>query len=85
MITERALISAHLEVSLERASQRLREVWAQRIVCEEGVVLKAGESFYGDWNLSWVKACDVMMTRGCIVIHVYAAVEGLRAWIWRYD
>ena len=59
MIAERALISSGPEVSLERASQRLREVWAQRIVdCEEGLVLKAGESFYGDWKLPWVKACD---------------------------
>ncbi|KIM61319.1 hypothetical protein SCLCIDRAFT_16155 [Scleroderma citrinum Foug A] len=56
MIAERALISSGPEVSLERASQRLREVWAQRIVdCEEGLVLKAGESFYGDWKLPWVK------------------------------
>ena len=56
MIAERALISAGPEVSMERASQRLREVWAQRIVdCVEGLVLKAGESWYGDWKLPWVK------------------------------
>ncbi|KAL4063136.1 DNA ligase/mRNA capping enzyme [Scleroderma citrinum] len=56
MIAERTLISNGPGVSIERASQRLREVWAQKIVeCEEGLVLKAGESFYGDWKLPWVK------------------------------
>ncbi|KAG6334189.1 hypothetical protein ID866_4904 [Astraeus odoratus] len=56
MIAERMLISSGLEMGTERASQRLREVWAQKIVdCEEGLVLKAGESFYGDWKLPWVK------------------------------
>ncbi|KAI6044283.1 DNA ligase/mRNA capping enzyme [Pisolithus marmoratus] len=56
MIAKRELISSGPEVSIEKASQRLREVWAQKIVdCEEGLVLKAGESVYGDWKLPWVK------------------------------
>lgn len=56
MIAKRELISSGPEIGIEIASKRLREVWAQKIVdCEEGLVLKAGESVYGDWRLPWVK------------------------------
>ncbi|KAI5999562.1 DNA ligase/mRNA capping enzyme [Pisolithus albus] len=56
MIAKREIISSGPEIGIEKASKRLREVWAQKIVdCEEGLVLKAGESVYGDWRLPWVK------------------------------
>ncbi|KAI6125420.1 DNA ligase/mRNA capping enzyme [Pisolithus croceorrhizus] len=56
MIAKRELISSGPETCMENASKKLREVWAQKIVdCEEGLVLKAGESVYGDWRLPWVK------------------------------
>lgn len=56
IIAKRELISCGPETSIENASQRLREVWAQKIVdCEEGLILKAGESVYEDWKLPWVK------------------------------
>ncbi|KAI6112701.1 DNA ligase/mRNA capping enzyme [Pisolithus sp. B1] len=51
IIAKRELISSGPETGIEKA-----EVWAQKIVdCEEGIVLKAGESVYGDWRLPWVK------------------------------
>lgn len=55
MIAERSVISSG-EVCMESASKNLREIWAQRIAeSQEGLVLKSGESAYGDWRLPWVK------------------------------
>ncbi|OJA10686.1 hypothetical protein AZE42_01062 [Rhizopogon vesiculosus] len=55
MLSERAVILDGKIQELE-GQKRLREVWAQRIAdCEEGLVLKAEESTYGDWKLPWVK------------------------------
>ncbi|KAG1746672.1 DNA ligase/mRNA capping enzyme [Suillus paluster] len=55
ILAERAVIIDGNVQELE-GQKRLREVWAQRITdCEEGLVLKAGESTYGDWKLPWVK------------------------------
>lgn len=54
MIAHRTLVSDNHEAG--RTPQRLREVWAQHIADrEEGLVLKAAESKYGDWKLPWVK------------------------------
>ncbi|KAG9312953.1 DNA ligase/mRNA capping enzyme [Chiua virens] len=56
MIAERSMVSNGPEVSIESAAKNLREIWAQRIAeSQEGLVLKAGESAYGDWKLPWVK------------------------------
>ncbi|KAG0709226.1 DNA ligase/mRNA capping enzyme [Suillus ampliporus] len=55
MLAERAVVIDG-SVQVLEGQKRLREVWAQRITdCEEGLVLKAGESIYGDWKLPWVK------------------------------
>ena len=55
MIAERSVVSSG-EVCMESASKNLREIWAQRIAeSQEGLVLKSGESAYGDWRLPWVK------------------------------
>jgi len=57
MLSERTVVLEGKMQELE-GQKRLREVWAQRIVdCEEGLVLKAEESTYGDWKLPWVKVC----------------------------
>ncbi|KAF8449063.1 DNA ligase/mRNA capping enzyme [Boletus edulis BED1] len=54
MIAERSMVSGGSEV--EDAAKNLREIWAQRIAdSQEGLVLKSGESTYGDWRLPWVK------------------------------
>ena len=56
MIAERSVVSSGTEVGLEDAAKNLREVWAQRIAeSQEGLVLKSGDSTYGDWRLPWVK------------------------------
>jgi hypothetical protein len=56
MIAERSVVSSGPEACMENASKNLREIWAQRIAeSQEGLVLKSGESAYGDWRLPWVK------------------------------
>ncbi|KAF9221357.1 DNA ligase/mRNA capping enzyme [Gyrodon lividus] len=56
IIAERTLVSSGLDLNMEKASRKLREVWAQRIVeCQEGLVLKSEGSAYADWRLPWVK------------------------------
>ncbi|KAG2122138.1 DNA ligase/mRNA capping enzyme [Suillus clintonianus] len=55
MLAERAVIVDGQEQEPE-GQKRLREIWAKRITeCEEGLVLKASDSTYGDWKLPWVK------------------------------
>ncbi|KAF9245263.1 DNA ligase/mRNA capping enzyme [Melanogaster broomeanus] len=52
----RTLVSNGSDLGMEKAANKLREVWAQRIVeCEEGLVLKSEESTYADWRSPWVK------------------------------
>lgn len=56
MIAERSVVSSGREVCMQDVAKNLREIWAQRIAeSQEGLVLKAGESGYGDWKLPWVK------------------------------
>lgn len=56
MIAERSVVSSGPELCMENAAQHLREIWAQRIAAsQEGLVLKSGESIYGDWRLPCVK------------------------------
>ncbi|KAI9464174.1 DNA ligase/mRNA capping enzyme [Boletus coccyginus] len=56
MIAERSVAASGPELCMESAAKKLREIWAQRIAeSQEGLVLKSGESAYGDWRLPWVK------------------------------
>ncbi|KAG8220912.1 DNA ligase/mRNA capping enzyme [Butyriboletus roseoflavus] len=56
MIAERSVVSSDPETRMESAAKNLREIWAQRIAeNQEGLVLKSGESAYGDWRMPWVK------------------------------
>jgi len=56
MIAERSVVSSGPELCMDSAAKNLREIWAQRIAeSQEGLVLKSGESAYGDWRLPWVK------------------------------
>ncbi|KAG1741125.1 DNA ligase/mRNA capping enzyme [Suillus lakei] len=55
ILAERAVITGG-KVQEPEGQKRLREIWAKRITeCEEGLVLKASDSTYGDWRLPWVK------------------------------
>lgn len=55
MLVARAVIIGG-EVQEAEGQKRLRKTWAKRITeCEEGLVLKASDSTYGDWRLPWVK------------------------------
>lgn len=55
MLAERAVIIGG-KVQEAEGQKRLRETWAKRITeHEEGLVLKASDSIYGDWKLPWVK------------------------------
>ena len=59
MIAERSMVCSGPEVCTEDAAKNLREIWAQHIAeSQEGLVLKSGESTYGDWRLPWVKVRD---------------------------
>lgn len=63
MIAERSVVSSGPEIGMESAAKSLREIWAQRIAeNQEGLVLKSGESTYGDWRLPWVKVRDYIET-----------------------
>jgi DNA ligase-4 len=55
MLADRTIIiDGHVQEA--EGQKRLRETWAKRITeCEEGLVLKASDSTYGDWKLPWVK------------------------------
>jgi DNA ligase-4 len=69
MLSERAVILEGKMQELE-GQKRLREVWAQRIAdCEEGLVLKAAESTYGDWKLPWVKVRNISPNPQPLKIH----------------
>lgn len=55
MVADRTIIIDG-QVHEAEGQKRLRETWAKRITeCEEGLVLKASDSTYGDWKLPWVK------------------------------
>lgn len=55
MLADRTIIIDG-QVHKAEGQKRLRETWAKRITeCEEGLVLKASDSTYGDWKLPWVK------------------------------
>ncbi|KAG1751674.1 DNA ligase/mRNA capping enzyme, partial [Suillus occidentalis] len=55
MLADRTIIIDG-QVQEAEGQKRLRETWAKRITeCEEGLVLKASDSTYGDWKLPWVK------------------------------
>lgn len=63
MLAERFVVSSGPELSMESAAQNLREIWAQHIAeSQEGLVLKSGESVYGDWRLPWVKVHEHIET-----------------------
>lgn len=63
MIAERFVVSSGPELCMESAAKNLREIWAQRIAeSQEGLVLKSGESVYGDWRLPWVKVHEYIET-----------------------
>lgn len=69
MLSERAIILEGKMQELE-GQKKLREVWAQRIAdCEEGLVLKAAESTYGDWKLPWVKVRNITPKPQPLKIH----------------
>lgn len=56
MVAERSIISTGPELCIDNLAKNLRETWAQHIAeSQEGLVLKSGESTYGDWRLPWVK------------------------------
>ena len=56
MIAERSVVSSGPELCIDSVAKNLREIWAHRIAeSQEGLVLKSGESTYGDWRLPWVK------------------------------
>ncbi|KAG1831225.1 DNA ligase/mRNA capping enzyme [Suillus variegatus] len=55
MLAERTVIIDR-QVHEAEGQKRLRETWAKCITeHEEGLVLKASDSTYGDWKLPWVK------------------------------
>lgn len=55
MLADRTIILDG-QVQEAEGQKRLRETWAKRITeREEGLILKASDSTYGDWKLPWVK------------------------------
>ena len=57
MLAERARVSA-LNDRNGDTEDELQMIFARRAAeYEEGIVLKAEESRYNDWNMSWVKVC----------------------------
>lgn len=56
MIAERFVVCSGFESCIDSVAKNLRDIWAQHVAeSQEGLVLKAGESVYGDWRLPWVK------------------------------